>query len=168
MRNVGIAAVAITALIVAVLLGPELMRDKWQEKNADRVSARLEEAGRLENSDPLAAYKIYDEVLKEAQQHKVTDVQFSTKLAGTGKSRTALYPKVEAQIRAGEAEKQRLVEEEAKRAAVEKQRLVEEDSRKHAAEEAQRVAEEKRQAEEKRRRRQFRPIVTPRRRRGVR
>ena len=150
-RNVGIAAVAITALLVAVIITPDLMRDKWELHNTDRVSAKLEEAGRLQRSDPLAAYKIYDEVLKEAQQHKITDEQFLKKLADAENSRTVLYQKVEAKIRAEEAEKQRLVDEEARRAAAEKQRVAEGEARKRAAEESQRIAEEKRLAEEKRR-----------------
>ncbi len=141
-RNVGIAAGAITVLILALIVVPDLLRDKWEQNNSERVVAKLKEADAFQKSDPFAAYKIYDEVLKEAQKHKVADELFSKTLADAEKSRTTLYPKVQAQIRAEEAEKQRLAEEEARRAAAEKQRLAEEEERKRASE-AQKIAAEK-------------------------
>ncbi len=149
-RNVGIAAGALTVAIIAIIVTPELMRDKWESNNAARVLAKLEEADRLQQSDPLKAYKTYDEVLKEAQQHKVKDELLTRKLADAEKSRAALYPQVQDKIRAEEAEKQRRAEEEAERAADEKQRVAEEEAQKRAAEEAQRLAEEKRRAVAKR------------------
>jgi len=100
-RNVGIGAGAITVLLVALIIVPiipDLMRDKWELYNADRVSARLEEADRLQQSDSLAALKIYDEVLKEAGAHEVTDEQLSKKLASAETSRSALEQK--SQLRA--------------------------------------------------------------------
>lgn len=127
------------------------IRDTWELHNVPQMSIRLDEADRLQKSDPLKAYKTYDEVLKEAEQHKVTDEQFLKKLAKAEKSRTALYQKVQEQIRAEEAEKQRQAEEEARRAAEEQRRVAQQQERKRAAEEAHKIAEEKSRAEEKRR-----------------
>lgn len=150
-RNVGIAAGAITVLVVAVLVAPELMRDRWEFRNVDRVLAKLEEADRLQKSDSFAAYKMYDELLKEAQQHTITSEGFSKKLVSAEISRNVLYQEVEDQIRAEEAKKKRLAEKAARLAAKEKQRVAVEQERKLAAEEAQRIAKEKQQAQENRR-----------------
>jgi uncharacterized protein YbaR (Trm112 family) len=140
-RNVGIAAGAISLAFVAAIVVPELMRDKWEANNAGRVSARLDEADRLQQSDPLGAYKAYDEVLHETQQHKIAGEELSRKLAAAENSKTALYPKVQEKIRAEEAEKQRVAAEEAKRVAAEKQRRAGEEA-KLAAAETQRAAEQ--------------------------
>ena len=94
-----IGAGAITVVSVAVVLTPELMRDKRESNNASRVVAKLEEADRLQQSDPQAAYNIYNEVLKEAKQHKLTDEAFSKKLADAEKSRTAMNQKVQDEMR---------------------------------------------------------------------
>jgi hypothetical protein len=150
-RNVAIAAGAITALVVAVLILPYLMRDTWELDNTARLSAKLEQADQLQQSDPLAAYKTYEEVLKETQQHKVTNQSFSEKLASAGRSRDALYQKVKDKILAEEAEKQRQAQEEARRAAAEKQRIAEEQEQARAIERAQKIAEDNHRAEEKRR-----------------
>ena len=109
-RNVAIVVVGITAFIVAVILVPHLMRDKWESYNMGRVIGRLEEADRLQQTDPLAAYKTYDAVLKEAQQHTITDEGFASKLAVAEQSRAALYEKVEEEIK---AEERRREQEEA-------------------------------------------------------
>ena len=119
-RNVAIAAGAIAVVIIALVAVPDLLRDKWELNNSDRVLAKLKEADAIQKSDPFAAYKIYDEVLKEAKQHKTTSI-LSDELVVAEKVRTALYAKVEDKIRAEEAEKKRL----ARLAAAEKQRLVE-------------------------------------------
>jgi hypothetical protein len=150
-RNVAIAAGGITVLLVALLIWPEVTRDRWELHNAERVSAKLDEADQLQQSEPLTAFKLYDELLKEAQQHKVTDERFLKRLASAEKSRSTLYPKVEKQMRAEEAEKQRQAEEEAKHAAEEKRRIAEAEQRKRAAEEAEKIAEEKKRAEDQRR-----------------
>ena len=151
-RNVAIATAVITALIAAVILVPHLRRDKWESYNMGRVISRLEEADRLQKTDPLAAYKTYDEVLKEAQQHTITDETFANKLAVAEKSRATLYEKLEEEIKAEEAEKRRLAkeaEDKIKADAAEKLRR-EKDEAKRAEEEERRIAEQ--QAEEKRRR----------------
>jgi hypothetical protein len=137
-------------LVIAFLVWSIASRDTWELNNASRVSAKLDEADRLQQSDVVTAYKTYDEVLKEAKQHKVADSQFAQRLADAEKARTALYPKVQEKLQAEEAEKRRLAEEEARRAAEEKQRVVEEENRKKEALKVQKVAEEKRRAEEKR------------------
>lgn len=110
----------VCVLVVAFLVWSIASRDTWELDNASRVSAKLDEADRLQQSDPLTAYKTYDEVLKEVKQHKITDEQFAQKLANAEKARTALYPKVQEKIQAEEAEKQRLAQEEARRAEEEK------------------------------------------------
>ncbi|MBN1912691.1 MAG: DUF4339 domain-containing protein [Pirellulales bacterium] len=141
---------SVCILVLGFLLWFVAIRDTWELKNASRVSAKLDEAVRFQQSDPLTAYKIYDELLKEAKQHKIKDELFAQRLADAEKSRAALYPKVQEKIRAAQAEKQRLAQEEARQAAEEKQRVAEEENRKKAALEAQKIAEEKRRAEEKR------------------
>jgi hypothetical protein len=114
-RNVAIAASVATALIVGVILVPFAMRDTWELYNAERVSARLEEADRLQESDPPKALEIYDEILAEAKQHKLTNELLSKKIAVAEKSQGALYQKVQEKIRVDEAERKRLADEETKR-----------------------------------------------------
>ncbi len=133
----------VCVLVLGFIVWSIASRDTWEVNNASRVLARLEEADRLQQSDPLAAYKIYDEVLKEAKQHKVTDEQFAQKLANAEKSQAAAHQKVQKNIRAEEGEKQRLAEEEAKRVAEVRRRIAQDEERKRAAEENIR-AEEKR------------------------
>ena len=149
-RNVGIGVIAVTAVVCVAIVVLYATRDRWEVLNRAQVSARLKEAKRTAEADPLAAYKIYDEVLKEAQQHKITDERFSAELAAAEEARAALHKKVEEELRAEEAEKQRQAEEEARRAAEEKKRLAEEAAKERAAKEAQRIAEEKEKAEEER------------------
>jgi hypothetical protein len=118
-RNVAVAASAATALIAALILVPFAMRDTWELHNADRVSAKLGEADRLQQSDPTAALKMYDEALAEAKRHKITDQRLSRTLAVAEKSRGAVYQKVQKKIRAdeAEAEKKRRAEDEVRRVA---------------------------------------------------
>jgi len=149
-RNIGIGVIAVTAVACVAIVVLYATRDRWEASNRAQVSARLEEAERTTEADPLAAYKIYDEVLKEARQHKITDEGFSAKLAAAEEARAALHKKVEEELRAEEAEKQRQAEQRARLAAEENKRLAEEAAKKRAVEEAQRVAEEERKAEEER------------------
>ena len=86
---------AVCMIVVGFFVWFVAFRDTWELHNSDRVSAKLEEADRLQQSDFLAAYKKYDEVLKEAKQHKIKDEQFANKLANAEKSRTAMYQKVQ-------------------------------------------------------------------------
>ncbi|MGA2032168.1 MAG: hypothetical protein ABSG68_07935 [Thermoguttaceae bacterium] len=134
---------AICAIAVGWFVWSVVTRDNWEADNDTRISARLEEADRLQPSNPLAAYKTYDEVLKEAEHHKINSQQFAKKLADAEASRTALYPKVQDQIRAEEAEKQRQADEEARRAAAEKQRLAQAEEEKRAADEKSRAEQER-------------------------
>jgi hypothetical protein len=115
------------------------------------MSARLEQADRLQRSDPLEAYRIYDEVLTESTNHILKDEQFVKRLASAEQSRTDLYQKVQDKIRVQEAERHRLAEEEARKKAAEQQSIAKEQERKLAADEAQRVRESKRRADEYRR-----------------
>jgi hypothetical protein len=122
------------ACLVAVgfLIWFAAIRDTWEQDNTYLLLAKLREADYLQQSDPFAAYKIYDEVLKETSQHKIEDERFSKALADAEKSRCALHLKVQDQIRAEEAEGQRQTEKEAKRAAEEAQKTAEEKRRKEA------------------------------------
>jgi hypothetical protein len=115
------------------------------------VSAKLEEAGRLRESDALKAYKAYDEVLKEARQHKVTDEQLSEKLSNAENARTACFEKLQDEIRAEEAEKQRRAEQEARRVAAEElARQVAKQKEHEAKKEAARIARQREEEEKKR------------------
>ncbi len=80
-RKFAIIAGAVTALIIALLIVPELFRDKWEINNSQRVVARLQEAESLRKRDPRGALKIYDEVLSEAEPHKIVDETLSKALA---------------------------------------------------------------------------------------
>ena len=131
-RNVGIAAIVVTLLLgVAVVVVYE-SRDSWELRNKQQVSAMLEEADRLQESDPLNACTLYDEVLNEAKQHRIRDEEFARKLASAEESRTVAYQRVLDRQRAEEAEMQRLAEAERRAAAAEKQRLAEEEERRRA------------------------------------
>lgn len=136
---------------LAVIVWFFATRDTWEIDNVPRLSKMLVEADQLQQSEPLRAYKKYDEVLNETKQHKITDAFFLKLLANAEKSRTVLYPKVQEQIQAEEAEKQKRTQQEAQLAAAEKQRLADEDARNLAIAEAERLAVEKQEAETKRR-----------------
>ncbi len=147
----------VCVLIIGFLVWFVATRDTWEVDNTPRILAKLEEADRLQRSDPAAAYKTYDEVLREAKQHKIKEELFVRKLADAEKSRVAANQKVQEQIRAEEAEKQRLAvqkqrlaEEAGRRAAAEKQRVAEEEKQKLAAAAAQRIAEERQRVAKKR------------------
>jgi chemotaxis protein histidine kinase CheA len=142
---------AVCVVAIGILVWFIAFRDTWELHNASRVSAMLEEADRLQQADPFKAYKAYEEVLNESKKHKITDERFSKMLANAEKSRTALYPRVQDQIRAEEAEKQRRAQEEARLAEAEKQRRADEENQKRAADAARRIAEEKRRREDQRR-----------------
>ena len=137
---------ALALIAVGWMIWVVVTEDTWERDNRARILAKLEEADRLQESDPYGAYKAYDDVLKESQQHEVRDEQFLKKLADAEGSRTETYQKLQEKQRAEAAEKQRLAEEERNAAATEKQRLAEEEERKRAAEEA-RLAEENRRKE---------------------
>jgi hypothetical protein len=64
---------------------------------------------------------MYDEILGEARQHKVTNEWFSKRLADAERSRAALYPQVQEKIRAQEAEEQRQAKAKALRDEAERQ-----------------------------------------------
>ena len=150
--KVGLVICVVVALIaIGVVAWDIAYRDTWQLLNASRVSDELAKADQLQQTDPLAAYKIYDAVLKEAKGHEVTREELSTKLANAEKSRTTLHQVVQDQLRAEEAERQRQAEAKARREEEEKQRAAQEEKNKRAADEAMRIAQEKQEAEEKRR-----------------
>lgn len=147
-----LTSVAVVALLVGVGLVLFLTGgDKWEIYQRERIDGQLAEAKRLNDSDPMAAYKIYDAVLKESQQHKVTDEIFVAELANARAAQAAIYPKVQSALRAEEAEKQRQAEEKARRVAEMDRLAAEEAERAKAVKETQRIAEESRRAEEQRR-----------------
>ena len=135
------AGCGVCTIVLGFLVWFIAARDTWELHNADRVSAKLEEADRLQQSDFVTAYKTYDEALNEAKQHKITDSQFAQKLANAETSRTALYARVKEKIRADEVEKQRQAEKEARRVAAEKQPVAAKKA--HGLEKQERIADEK-------------------------
>jgi hypothetical protein len=147
------------AVIGSVAVGGTLLyvfsRDTWERDNVDRLLATLEKAEALEKSDPMAAFKAYDEVLKEIREHKIEMERLSIEVARAEKTRDALYASIEDQLQEEEAEKQRRLEEEeaererrvAEEAAEKKRLAAEEADRLRAEEEARKAA----RAEEKRR-----------------
>jgi serine/threonine protein kinase len=142
-RNIAIIGGIAVAIFAAVMLIPVLTEDTWALYNSERVSAKIDDAERLKKTDPLAAYKMLDELLNEAKQHKITDEQFSKKLNDADLLRSALYSQVQARITAEESEKKRKQDAEAKRIADEKQRVIDEENRARVAEET-RLENEKR------------------------
>ncbi|MCX7429085.1 MAG: hypothetical protein NTW96_26105 [Planctomycetia bacterium] len=118
-RNFAIVGSVVTALVVTFIAYPYCARrisearnrDDWEINNRDRVMRALEEADRLQEADLVRAWLTYDNVLTEAQQHKITDEDLKKRLAAAETSRNALYPKVKERSRQ-EAEEQRRREEE--------------------------------------------------------
>ena len=70
-RSYWASAAVILLSMLALFVWSIATRDTWELDNALRISARLEAADRLQRSDALAAYRAYDEVLKEAKLHKI-------------------------------------------------------------------------------------------------
>ena len=95
-RNVAIAAGAIAVVIIALVTVPDLS-GKWELNNTPRAG-QAEGGGCDSEVRPFAAYTIYDEVLKEAKQHKTTSI-ISDELAVAEKP-DSLHAKVEDKIRA--------------------------------------------------------------------
>ena len=149
-RNVAIVATAITVVFILVIIVPYVIRDKWEIYNSPRLISILAEADRLKQSDPLFAYKAYNEVIKESQQHTITDTELLKKLEVAAQARSALYQTVQEKLQEEEAEKRRHKEEKAKQAAEEKRQLIKEQERKRAVEEAEKIALEKQRRKEKR------------------
>jgi hypothetical protein len=156
----GMAAATKVVLLICVVLSLPIIgyfiwfvafRDTWELDNVMRLTAQLTSADRLKQSDPFAAYKIYDEVLKETRDHKLKNDEFMQRLAEADKSRTVLHQQVQAKIQAEEAERQRQAELQLRQEAAEKQRIAQEERRKLAVEEARRIAEDERRAEQERR-----------------
>ena len=85
----------ISLLVIGFLIWFIAARDTWELDNTSRILAKLEEADRLQRSDPATAYKTYDEVLREAKQHKIKEELFVRKLADAEKSRVAANQKVQ-------------------------------------------------------------------------
>ena len=109
------------------------IRDPWETNNAAAVTAQLDEADHLQQTDATAAYKKYGDLLTEAKQHKLKDEQFIARLADAEKSRTAIYPIVQEKECAEEAERKRQADEQ-RREAADKERLAQEQRKKRAAE----------------------------------
>jgi len=130
---IGVCGGFIVPLIIGLLVWFIANRDTWEVDNTSRVLAKLEEADRLQQSDPLAARKTYDEVLNEAKLHKITGELFAKKLADAEDSRTAANQEVQKRTRSKEVERQRRAEEEAHQVAAEKRRLAEEEARRAEA-----------------------------------
>ena len=148
---------AVCIIVVGSVVWLVATRDSWELDNAHRVSAKLAEADQLRQSNPTEAYKIYDESLKEAKQHKIASETFSQTLASAEATRAAIYQRIQDKIREEEGEKRRRADEESRRVAAEaaRKRAAVEAEQKRAAAEAERQqapakAERERVEEEKR------------------
>jgi hypothetical protein len=139
----GVVGVALAVVILGLFL-VIFTRDTWERDNGLQIFARLEEAKRIQETDPLAAYKALEAILTETRQHSIKGEQLSQELHNAEETRDVLLQKVQKQIQAEQEAKER---EE----AAEKQRIAEQQKRDEEAMEARRVAEEQRKAEEKRR-----------------
>lgn len=63
----------VTVIVAGSLLYRTLSRDRWEVFHAADCVKRLDDADRIKSSDPLAAYRIYEEVLSEAAQHELSE-----------------------------------------------------------------------------------------------
>ena len=120
------------------------LRDSWEVDNLIRLSDALHQAEELQRTDPWGAYKIYDSILQESSQHRITIDTLSSSLTNASQARDKLRPIVEQQLADEQKERERLAEEAEKAAEAEKARLAEEERKK--VEEAE--AARKLQAEE--------------------
>jgi hypothetical protein len=139
-RNFAIVAATITSILIALLVVPEIMRDRWELNNSVDVVAKLREADSIRQSNPLAAYKIYDHVITEAGRHNIQDKHFAELLAVAGESRAALFPSVQAMIEKEKAEKKRKAREKAEQIAREDRQIKEAEAARRAAEEDRKLA----------------------------
>jgi hypothetical protein len=142
---------AITAVALGYLVWFVAFRDAWETKNLSRVSRALADADKLQTSDPFKAYKAYDDILQEARAHELKNDELIKSLADADKAKAELYKKVEPQIRAQEAERQRKLQEDARRAeaqeaAAAKERAIAEQQRKDADRRQQQAAQRRERA----------------------
>ncbi len=100
----------ICVIAIGFLVWLFIPSDTWQVDHSLPALVRLEEADRLQQSDPLAARRMYDEVLVEVKRHKITDERLAKKIADAEKCRATADRKVQEKIRAEETERQRAAE----------------------------------------------------------
>ena len=124
--------------------------DTWEPRNAVRIWKMLDEAKNEAQSDPLKAYRVSSDVVKEAKQHVIKDEKLVKAIADAEKFRTDTEPRIAELVRAEEADKKRLAEEQANRAKEERLRIADNEQREKEEKEALRLAEQKIQEQEKR------------------
>jgi hypothetical protein len=144
-----LVVLGIVVVLVATFLVWEIgFRDKWEYKNSIQLASRLDEADRIRESDPFAAYKTYDEILIESGSHKLTDQRFIERLSKAKQARDELGPLVEARLKAEEDERQRRLRALAAEEAENKRRTEEEAKKQLELAERERRAKEEKLAEE--------------------
>jgi chemotaxis protein histidine kinase CheA len=106
---------SVSLAAIGYLIWFTALRDNWEAKNARRVYATVAEAEQLRKAEPLKAYRSYDDLLNEAHQHELKDVELIKQLDAAEKARAELHKTVEPLLQAEEAERQRKLQEEARR-----------------------------------------------------
>lgn len=107
-RHLKILGIFFAALLCVGLVATLIYlvtRDTWEQKNSQRILNRLEQADKSKDSDMLAAFQIYDEVLREASGHKVQDIVLQRKLEAAQSTRDKMKTRVD-EIRETEAGKE--------------------------------------------------------------
>jgi hypothetical protein len=158
--TLGISTVAVIGLggilliTLAVIFGWFILSfqsgDQWESRNTARITKMLDEAKIEQSSNPLKAYRLFGDVMTETKQHTIKDENLIKAIAEAEKFRTTLGPRIDELVRAEEAEKKRLAEEEAKRAEEERLRIADREQRMKEEQEAKRIAEQEMKEREKR------------------
>lgn len=107
-KNFAIGAGIATTVIIAVLLVPELRRDKWEVNEGSFIQDRLREADQLRSCDVIRANDIYEQVLAEAGQHAITNESLRQVLLDAEQKKNALKALVQKELARRAAVQQRL------------------------------------------------------------
>jgi hypothetical protein len=99
LRNIAIIAGIVTAVVVLVILIPELSRDKWEYDNLSLIRTRLDDADKARDVDVVKAYNIYEEVLSSALKHDISSSSLRSQLDEARTKKDKLYPFVQEQLR---------------------------------------------------------------------
>jgi hypothetical protein len=140
----------ICAIAIGVLVRFIVAHDTWELDNSPRLVAKMKEADGIRVTNSVGAFKLLEEVLQEAEQHRIVDDRFVEQLTNAKQLRDKLYPEVRYAIQAEEAERQLKAAEEARLAATERERVVAAEERIRREAEDAKVADAERKAEEKR------------------
>ncbi len=126
------------------------IRDTWEIDNSARIAQMIDEANRIRESEPLRAYKLYEELIRESSDRIIRDEDFAERIQAAALARDELRDQHHAEIEREAAQAARmkvLAEQEAERQRAAQLAREAEETRRLAAEEAQRIAAEKRRKE---------------------